>query len=57
MLPRVNELENEEVCAGLGILNLPLLLGFEVSNHLLKTYPASALLPSIRRTRELVGSN
>lgn len=30
MLPRVNELENEEVCAGLRILNLPLLLGFEV---------------------------
>ena len=27
MLPRVNELENEEVCAGLRILNLPLLLG------------------------------
>lgn len=30
MLPRVNELENEEVCVGLRILNPRLLLGVSI---------------------------
>lgn len=44
MLPRVNELENEEVCAGLRILNLPLLLGV----WLLKSAPGDLSLHCYR---------